>query len=157
MAQSLNRVQLIGRAGRDPEARSLGNGTRVANFSLATSETWTDKRTGEKREKTEWHNVSVFGDGTVRFLEQYVSKGDLLLVEGKLQTREWTDKEGVERKTTEIVVQGFGGQVIKLAEKGSGGRDRSDDRERYPETRSSSGRQSGNGSRSFDLDDDIPF
>jgi single-strand DNA-binding protein len=174
MAGSLNKVTLIGRVGKDPEIRTAGS-TDVASFSLATSETWKDKRSGERKEKTEWHNIVVWPEGTVNFISEHVEKGDLLYVEGQLQTREYDDKEGVKRRTTEIVVQGFGGSVQLLGKKGEGkgegrGEDdrgsRSSDRGSRSSDRGSSA--SDRGSRSSDrgsnrsretadLDDDIPF
>ena len=111
---SVNRVILIGNVGRDPEIRSMANGNRVCNFSLATSEHWTDKQSGEKKEKTEWHNVVIFNDGLVGVVEKYVRKGSKLYIEGQLQSRNWTDKNGVERYTTEVVLQKFRGQIVLL-------------------------------------------
>ena len=167
MAGSVNKVILVGRVGRDPEIRSVGSGSRVANIRLATSETWKDKRSGEKKERTEWHSVVVWNEPTVNFIEQYVGKGDQLYVEGQLQTRKWEDQNGVEKYSTEIVVQGFGGNVLLLQSKDGGGRgddedrgsrrSRDDDRggrstERRPEPASS-----GESKFDNDLDDDIPF
>jgi single-strand DNA-binding protein len=123
---SLNRVELLGRVGKDPEIRSSGNGDRIASFSLATSESWKDRNSGERKEKTEWHRIVVFNDGLVGVIEQYVSQGSQILIEGSLQTRKWTDKSGQERFTTEVVVPKFGGRLILL-----GGKDserKSDDR-----------------------------
>ncbi|ARQ95262.1 single-stranded DNA-binding protein [Bradyrhizobium phage BDU-MI-1] len=107
MASSLNRVEIIGRLGKDPEVRNLTNGGAVANLSVATSERWKDKRSGEMQEKTEWHRVVIFNDKTVEFVEKYAKKGDLVRVEGKLQTREWEDQQGVKKYSTEIVVANF--------------------------------------------------
>jgi single-strand DNA-binding protein len=107
MASSLNKVELIGRLGKDPEVKSLSNGSKVANFSVATSETWKDKRSGEKQEKTEWHNIVVWNENTIKFVEDYVHKGDLVRLEGKIQTRKWEDKDGVDRYSTEIVIPAF--------------------------------------------------
>lgn len=114
MAGSLNRVTLIGNVGQDPDIRSFPNGGRVANFSLATSERWKDKQTGEQKERTEWHRVAVKSDGLVGVIERFVSKGSKLYVEGSLQTRKWADQSGQEKYTTEVVVSGFGGSIILL-------------------------------------------
>lgn len=113
MAGSVNKVILIGRLGKDPDIKSLASG-RVANLSLATSDSWRDKASGEKKEKTTWHNVSVFGDGLVGVIEKYTSKGDMLYIEGKLQTRKWQDQSGQDRYTTEVVVSGYDGGVTLL-------------------------------------------
>jgi single-strand DNA-binding protein len=128
MAASLNKVTLIGRVGKDPEVRSLNNGGKVANFTLATSESWKDKRSGEKKEHTDWHNIVVWPEGTVNFIDEYVRKGDLLYVEGKIETRKWKDQEDNDRYTTEIVVKPYNGAVNLLSSKdnngGGNGRDR---------------------------------
>jgi single-strand DNA-binding protein len=110
---SLNKVQIIGRVGRDPEARSFGNGGKVVNLRIATSESWKDK-SGERKERTEWHAVAVFSEGAARYAEQYLRKGSLVYVEGKLETRKWQDKSGQDRYTTEIVVRPYGGTVQGL-------------------------------------------
>ena len=117
MAGSLNRVQLIGNLGRDPEVRSFQNGGKVCNFSVACSESWKDRNTGERQEKTEWVNVAVFSEGLVRVCEQYLRKGSKVYVEGKFQTRKWQDQNGNDRYTTEVVIQGFGGQILMLGGK----------------------------------------
>lgn len=117
---SLNKVCLIGRVGAYPEIRSMNNGKEVANISLATSENWKDKQTGEKKERTEWHKITVFNEGLVKVIKQYVNKGDQLYIEGQLQTRKWQDNDGKDRYTTEIVLQGYGGSLIMLGS-GSGG------------------------------------
>jgi single-strand DNA-binding protein len=155
MAQSLNKVQLIGRVGKDPEIRNTSNGNACANFSVATSESWKDKRSGEKKEKTEWHNVVVWNEGTVKFIEDYVHKGDLVYVEGQMQTRKWEDKDGNDRYSTEVVVQAFGGAVSLLHSK-DGGNDREDRDDRG--SRDSKGRGSNRSSsrddgRDADRDD----
>lgn len=110
----MNRVTLIGRLGRDPEVRTMKNEDRVAKLSLATSEKWKDKDSGEKRENTEWHRVIVYSKGLVDVCEKYLKKGSRILVEGKLQTRKWTDKDNQARYSTEIVVSGFGSQMLML-------------------------------------------
>ena len=107
MAGSLNKVTLIGNLGKDPEIRTTNDGRELANFSLATSESWKDKVTGEKKDKTEWHRVVVFNEGLVRVIKSYVKKGSKLYIEGQLQTRKWVDNENQERYTTEIVLQNY--------------------------------------------------
>jgi single-strand DNA-binding protein len=107
MASSLNRVELIGRLGKDPEIRTLQAGSSVANFSVATSESWKDKRSGERVEKTEWHRIVVWNEKTIEFVEKYLKKGDLVRLEGKIQTREWEDNDGNKKYATEIVIPAF--------------------------------------------------
>lgn len=121
MAGSLNKVQLIGNVGADPEIKSLNSGDRVANLRIATSESWKDKSTGEKREKTEWHSVVVFGDGLVKVIESYVTKGSKIYISGALQTRKWQDQSGADRYSTEIVLKPFNGELILLSGRGEGG------------------------------------
>ncbi|MFD3263177.1 single-stranded DNA-binding protein [Phenylobacterium ferrooxidans] len=121
MAGSLNKVQLIGNVGADPEIKSLNSGDRVANLRIATSESWKDKSTGEKREKTEWHSVVVFGDGLVKVIESYVTKGSKIYISGALQTRKWQDQSGADRYSTEIVLKPFNGELILLSGRGDGG------------------------------------
>lgn len=159
MAGSVNKVILIGNLGKDPEIRTLTNGDRVANLSLATSEQWRDKSTGERKEKTEWHRVVIFNDNIVKVAENYLRKGSTVYVEGSLQTRKYTDQQGVEKYTTEVVIQRFNGQLTMLGGRGdsAGGASRSDDD--Y-----SSGFSTGGGANkpsgpreSYDLNDDIPF
>lgn len=164
MAGSLNKVMLIGNLGADPEIRRLPSGGSVANMRIATSETWRDKNSGERREKTEWHNVVIFNDNLVRVVEQFVKKGSKIYIEGQLQTRKYQDKSGADRYSTEVVLQGFGGQLTLLDSRGEGGggRDmqdrggggadfgRASPMERRPA-------QTGGGGRHADLDDDIPF
>lgn len=111
---SINKVILIGHVGKDPEVRSFQSGGRVASFSLATSETWKDKSTGERKEKTEWHKISVLNEGILKSVESYVRKGTKLYVEGQLETRKWTDKDGHEKYTTEIVLRPFRGELKLL-------------------------------------------
>lgn len=113
MAGSVNKVILVGNVGKDPEIRSLNNGDRVASLSLATSESWRDKSSGERKEKTEWHRVVVFNDGLVKVIESYVKKGTTLYLEGSLQTRKY-EQNGVEKYTTEVTIQKFGGQLVLL-------------------------------------------
>ena len=178
MAGSVNRVVLVGRVGKDPEIRTLNSGDKVANFTLATSETWRDRQSGERKEKTEWHRVSVFNENIAKVVEQYVRKGALLYVEGSLQTRKWTDQSGVEKYATEIVLQKFRGELTMLGGKsdqddegGQPSRSRSDDRGGYGSAsgagydagslRGSGGKLQQTGPKqNFDLDDpenEIPF
>lgn len=150
MANSLNKVTLIGNLGRDPEIRTTNDGRELANFSIATSETWKDKATGEKKEKTEWHRVVVFNEGLVRVIKDYVKKGSKLYIEGSLQTRKWVDNSGQEKYTTEVVLQNFNSQLILLDGRSSG--DNSFD--------SGSNRSTMDSNNNFnhnELDDDIPF
>ncbi len=118
MAGSVNKVILIGNLGRDPEVRHTQSGKPVCSFSLATTETWRDRQSGERREKTEWHNVVVFSEGLIRVIEQYLRKGSKVYIEGALQTRKWQDKSGNDRYTTEVVIQGFNGTLQMLDGRG---------------------------------------
>ena len=121
MAGSVNKVILVGNLGRDPEIRSMPNGDRIANLSIATSETWRDKSSGERKEKTEWHRVVIFNDNIVKVVENYVKKGSTVYVEGALQTSKWTDQQGVEKYSTEIVVSRFKGELTMLGGGSEGG------------------------------------
>ena len=121
MAGSVNKVILIGNLGRDPEVRSFQNGGKVCNLRIATSETWKDKNTGERREKTEWHSVAVFQEGLVRIAEQYLRKGSKVYIEGQLQTRKWQDQSGQDKYSTEVVLQGYGGTLTMLDGRDGGG------------------------------------
>ncbi len=114
MSGSVNKVILIGNLGKDPEIRTMQSGDRVASFSVATSESWKDKSTGEKKEKTEWHRISTFNQNIVNVLEKYVRKGMKVYVEGQLETRKWTDANGVEKFSTEIVLKPFRGELVML-------------------------------------------
>jgi len=147
MAGSVNKVILVGNLGRDPEIRSMPNGDRIANLSIATSETWRDKSSGERKEKTEWHRVVIFNDNIVKVVENYVKKGSTVYIEGALQTRKWTDQQGVEKYSTEIVVSRFKGELTMLGGKPEGA-SRADD----TQSNQSTSRQD-----SYDLNDDIPF
>ena len=148
MAGSLNKVLLIGRLGADPEIKQMVNGKNVARLSLATSQTWKDKNTGEKKEKTEWHRIVVFNEGLVNVVQQYLKKGSQIYVEGQLSTRKWKDEQsGLDKYSTEIVIQGFNSSITMLG--GSGG-----------SNISSSSQNNKNVSPELpqnDLDDDIPF
>ncbi|MCI2398352.1 single-stranded DNA-binding protein [Aliiroseovarius subalbicans] len=121
MAGSVNKVIILGNLGRDPEVRSFQNGGKVCNLRIATSETWKDKNTGERREKTEWHSVAIFQEGLVRVAEQYLRKGSKVYIEGQLQTRKWQDQSGADRYSTEVVLQGFNGTLVMLDSRGEGG------------------------------------
>ena len=124
MAGSVNKVILVGNLGKDPEVRRLNSGDQVVNFTLATSENWRDKTSGERKEKTEWHNVVIFNENLGKVVEQYCKKGSKVYVEGQLQTRKWQDKDGNDRYTTEIVLQRFRGELTLLDSRGGGGADR---------------------------------
>jgi len=187
MAGSVNKVILVGNVGADPEIRRTQDGRPIANLRIATSETWRDRNSGERREKTEWHNVVVFNEGLCKVVEQYVKKGAKLYVEGQLQTRKWQDQSGNDRYTTEVVLQGFNSTLTMLDGRGEGGGDRGgygggggrvssdfgggddfgggygggNDYDRRPSggaNRGGGGNQPpAGGNFSRDLDDDIPF
>jgi single-strand DNA-binding protein len=163
MAGSVNKVILVGNLGKDPEIRSLNSGDRVANLSIATSEQWRDKATGERKEKTEWHRVVIFNENLVKVAEQYLKKGSTVYIEGSLQTRKYTDQSGAERYSTEIVLQKFRGELTMLGGRGEGGGaysgGGSSDYD-SPYGGGSGGRVQPSGapeSFSADLDDEIPF
>lgn len=122
MAGSVNKVILVGNLGRDPETRRLANGDPVVNLRIATSETWRDKQSGERREKTEWHSVVIFNENLAKVAEQYLRKGSKVYIEGQLQTREWQDKDGQKRYSTEIVLQRFRGELTILDSRDGGRR-----------------------------------
>jgi single-strand DNA-binding protein len=161
MAGSVNKVTLIGNLGRDPEIRSLQDGNKVANLSVATSESWRDKSSGERRERTEWHRVVVFNERLVDVVEKYLKKGSKVYLEGALQTRKWTDQSGAEKYTTEVVLQRFRGELVMLDGRAGGGGSSagddggfgSDEGGGSPPSRSSGGGRAP----ASDLDDDIPF
>ncbi|WP_163880459.1 single-stranded DNA-binding protein [Rhizobium laguerreae] len=169
MAGSVNKVILIGNVGADPEIRRTQDGRPIANLRIATSETWRDRNSGERREKTEWHTVVVFNEGLCKVVEQYVKKGAKLYIEGQLQTRKWQDQQGQDRYSTEVVLQGFGSTLTMLdgrgegggASRGSGtgagGNDYGDDYGAPAPSSSPSRGGGGGGNFSRDLDDDIPF
>jgi len=148
MSGSLNKVMLIGRLGQDPEVRNTQDGRSLCTFSIATSESWNDKNTGEKREKTEWHRVVVFNEGLVNIVQQYVKKGSNVFIEGQLQTRKWEDKDGIEKYTTEVVLQGFNSTFKMLDNRNSGSNDNNFSQD-----------SAISDSSNFDteIDDDIPF
>ena len=158
MAGSVNKVILIGNLGADPEIRSLNSGDRVANLRIATSETWRDRGTGERKEKTEWHRVVVFNENIVKVCEQYLRKGAKVYVEGSIQTRKWTDQAGVEKYSTEIVLQKFRGELTMLDGRGEGAAE--GEAGGYNGGFSSGPRAQSSAPRedfSADLDDEIPF
>jgi len=117
---SLNRATIIGNVGKDPEIRATQDGREIASLSIATSEKWKDKNSGEWKENTEWHRISVFNEGLVKVIKQYVTKGTKLMIEGQIKTRKWVNKDGQDQYSTEIVIQNFGGQMILLGGKPSG-------------------------------------
>jgi single-strand DNA-binding protein len=164
MSGSVNKVILIGHLGRDPEIRRTNSGDPIVTFRIATSETWKDKATGERKERTEWHTVVVFNEGLARVAEQYLKKGSKVYVEGQLATRKWQDQSGNDRYSTEVVLQRFRGELTLLdrAERtppseGDYGQTRTrDSSSSYGDAKSGSAPSSG-GSRYSDLDDDIPF
>ena len=144
---SVNKVILIGNLGRDPETRTFPNGGKVVNLNIATSETWKDKSTGERKERTEWHSVAIFNEGVAKVAEQYLRKGAKVYIEGKLETRKWQDQSGADRYTTEVVIRPFAGDLVML----DGPKERDTPREQ-PSGMGAGGRQLVN-----DMDDEIPF
>jgi single-strand DNA-binding protein len=178
MAGSVNKVILVGNLGRDPEVRRLGSGEPVVNLRIATSETWRDKQSGEKKERTEWHSVVIFNENLAKVAEQYLKKGSKIYIEGQLQTRKWQDQSGVEKYTTEIVLQRYRGELTILDSRGQSGSDEAgggygDEAAGGGSSFGRSGPASGGGgsrqpamasggggggrSSSSHLDDDIPF
>ena len=168
MAGSVNKVILIGNLGADPEVRSFQNGGKVCNLSLATSETWKDKNTGERKERTEWHRIAIFSEGLVRVAEQYLKKGSKIYIEGQLQTSKWQDQSGADRYSTEVVFRGFGSTLTMLdgrdgggggggsygGGRGGGGYDSGPQDSGYGGGQGSS---QGGGGSSREIDDEIPF
>jgi len=160
MAGSLNRVMLIGNLGQDPDIRSMQNGGKVCNLSIATSETWKDRNTGERKEKTEWHRVVVFNEGLVGVIESYVKKGSKVFIEGQLETRKWQDQNGNDKYTTEIVIKNYNGSLTMLDgrndNQGGGGY-----QQQRPQAQQSNGgmQQQNNAPAPVhdDFEDDIPF
>ena len=169
MAGSLNKVMLIGNLGADPEIRSFQNGGKVANLRIATSETWKDRSTGERQERTEWHTVAIFSEGLINVVENYLKKGSKVYVEGQLQTRKWQDQQGNDRYSTEVVLRGYNGTLTMLDGAGGGGGGNRSSGGGYGGGQSGGGFGGGNqgggsgvhgaggGSNYDDLDDDIPF
>jgi len=173
MAGSVNKVILVGNLGKDPEIRRTQDGRPIANLTIATSDTWRDKATGERKEKTEWHRVVIFNEGLCKVAEQYLKKGAKVYIEGALQTRKWTDQSGVEKYSTEVVLQGFNSTLTMLdGRSGGGGGNFADEPggdfgvsspssapapRRAVAASSGSGGSGGGGGRNSDMDDDIPF
>jgi len=163
MAGSVNKVILVGNLGKDPEIRRTQDGRPIANLSIATSETWRDKGTGERKEKTEWHRVVIFNEGLCKVAEQYLKKGAKVYIEGQLQTRKWTDQSGAEKYSTEVVLQGFNSNLTMLDGRGGSASFGSDDAggdfgssspsSAPPRRAVAAGARSSNS----DMDDDIPF
>ena len=165
MAGSVNKVILVGNLGRDPEVRRLGSGEPVVNLRIATSETWRDKQSGERKERTEWHNVVIFNENLGKVAEQYCKKGTKVYIEGQLQTRKWQDQSGNDRYTTEVVLQRFRGELQLLDSRGGGeGRDSLPDEgggragfNRAPAGDRRPALSGGGGGAAGPIDDDIPF
>lgn len=160
MAGSVNKVILVGNLGKDPEIRTLNSGERVANLSLATSEQWRDKATGERKEKTEWHRVVIFNDNIIKVAENYLKKGSTVYIEGTLATRKWTDAQGVEKYSTEVVVNKFKGELTMLGGRGdgaAGGASRGGDDDYSPGFSTGGANKPSGPKESYDLNDDIPF
>jgi len=166
MAGSVNKVILVGNLGRDPEIRSTQDGTRIANLSVATSESWRDKASGERKERTEWHRVVIFNDKLVEIVEKYLKKGAKVYLEGALQTRKWTDNSGQERYSTEVVLQRYRGELTMLDGRSGGGEGGgyADEAPAQEFAAAGGGRSAGAGAGRGerrpavqDLDDEIPF
>ena len=161
MAGSVNKVILVGNLGRDPEIRRTQDGRPIANLSVATSESWRDKTTGERKEKTEWHRVVIFNEGLCKIAEQYLKKGSKIYLEGQLQTRKYTDKDGVEKYSTEVVLQGFNSALTMLDTRGGGGGGELDNNgDEFGSRGVSAARKpamAGAGGKRGDMDDEIPF
>src|SRR5947209_970471 len=162
MAGSVNKVILVGNLGADPEVRRTQDGRPIVNLRIATSETWRDKTTGERKEKTEWHRVVIFSEGLCKIAEQYLKKGSKVYLEGQLQTRKYTDKDGNEKYSTEVVLQGFNSALTMLDTRGGGGAgaESSDDfgaQTAAPARKPAMAGASTGGGRRGDMDDEIPF
>ena len=165
MAGSINKVILVGNLGRDPEVRATQDGSKIVNLSLATSERWKDRNTGEQRERTEWHRVVIFNENLGRIAEQYLRKGSTCYIEGQLQTRKWTDQQGTEKYTTEVVLQRYRGELTMLGGRGDspmGDSGFGGDQNSYGSASSDTSHSSGASTPppmrdTSDLDDDIPF
>ena len=164
MAGSVNKVILVGNLGRDPEVRSFQNGGKVVNLRIATSESWKDKQSGERKERTEWHSVAIFSEPLARIAEQYLRKGSKVYIEGQLETRKWQDQSGADRYSTEVVLRPYRGELTLLDSaggSGGGGGSSSYDDDRggggYGGGSGGYGGDSGGGGGRTDLDDEIPF
>jgi single-strand DNA-binding protein len=152
----INKALVVGRVGKDPEIRSFNDGNKIANFSIATSQTWRDKNSGERKEKTQWHNVAVRNQGTIKIVEDYVSKGSLIGVFGELETREW-EKDGIKRYSTEIVIAPFNGELFLLGGKSDGDRQDSGSSSRGQSQSVNSGGGGGSYGGGYGADEEIPF
>lgn len=152
MAGSVNKCIIVGNLGRDPEVRSFPNGGRVVNLRVACTESWRDKQTGERKEKTEWVSVAILNEGVGKIAEQYLRKGSRVYLEGALETRKWQDQSGADRYSTEVVLRPFRGELVLLDSKGDGGRE-----ERREDSRGYQQQSSGGGRSSSALDEEIPF
>ena len=173
MAGGINKVIIVGNLGKDPEVRTFANGGKVCNFSVATSESWKDKQTGERKEKTEWHNISIYNEGLAGVAEKYLRKGSKVYLEGKLQTRKWQDQSGNDRYSTDVVLQGFDSKMEMLDKPGgggqgggsndgwgggqSGGSSGGGSNDSWGQSGGGSGGGQGGGAFDSDLDDDVPF
>lgn len=154
----LNQVTLIGNLGADPEIKKTQNGNSIANLSIATSEKWRDKNSGERKERTEWHRVVCYSEGLCGVIEQYLSKGSKVYIQGKLQTRKWQDKDGKDRYTTEVVMDQFAGKLLMLdGRSNSGGSSRDDDSGDFGSGGGGSPPRRARPGRNDDMNDDIPF
>jgi single-strand DNA-binding protein len=148
---SVNKVIIVGNLGRDPEVRSFSSGGKVCNLRIATSEKWTDKASGERKERTEWHTVAIFNEVLVKVAEQYLRKGSKVYIEGQLETRKWQDQAGADRYSTEVVLRPYRGELVMLDGASGGGERREDDWSREPE------KAAGGGPSRSALDEEIPF
>lgn len=148
---SLNKVTLIGNLGQDPEVRSMQSGDKIVNMSIATAETWKDKTTGEKKERTQWHRIVIFNQGLASIAERYLKKGSKVYIEGQLETRKWTDKDGQDKYSTEVVLRPFNGEIIMLSGKSVNGPPPASSADDYGTTKSKDQPAGG------DFDDEIPF
>lgn len=162
MGAYVNKVILLGNLGQDPEVRSLGSGGKVVSFSIATSESWTDRASGERKDRTEWHKISIFNEKIGEIAEKYLRKGSKVMVEGALKTRKWQDQSGQDRYTTEIVLAQYRGELVLLGEPGGAGGDRDDASRRAPVPPREPAMASADGSSGWapggqDLDDEAPF
>lgn len=163
MAGSVNKVMLIGNLGKDPEVKTMQNGSKVCNLSIATSESWKDKASGERKEKTEWHRVVVFNENIINVCENYLKKGAKVFVEGQLETRKWTDQSGAEKYSTEVVLRQFRGELTMLDTKGGAGQsnDNGGNYDQRPQQQAAGGAQGGgnwqSSNKGNDFEDDIPF
>jgi single-strand DNA-binding protein len=158
MAGSVNKVILVGNLGKDPETRTFQSGDEVVNFSIATSESWKDKATGERKERTEWHKICVYNQGLIKICKSYLKKGSKVYLEGQLETRKWTDKDGVEKYTTEIALRPFRSELTMLDSKGGGGARSNDSFQDSGSDEFTSGPSKSSKSTPVDeMEDEIPF